>query len=72
MLRPLPLVPGDYTVCTLPVNRNLSDMQFQQRLEENLEHLMVYCAQTVIAPAPDAQTHTATVPAMTPLPPEAE
>ena len=64
------LVAGDYTVCTLPVNGDLADMQFQQRLQENMEHLMVYCQQQTITASPEQQTYVASVPAMTPLPPE--
>ncbi len=62
------LVAGAYTVCTLPINGNLADMQFQQRLQENTALLLVYCDRVTIAPAPDQQRHVASVPAMVPLP----
>ncbi|MCA9679189.1 MAG: carboxypeptidase regulatory-like domain-containing protein [Kofleriaceae bacterium] len=62
------LIAGGYTECTLPINGSLADMQFQQRLQENLDKLDVYCDQVTVAASPDQQTHTATVPAMKPLP----
>ncbi len=64
------LVAGGYTVCTLPINGSLADMQFQRRLQENMEHLLVYCEAVTITEAPDQQRHVAVVPAMKPLPAE--
>ena len=64
------LVPGSYSVCTLPINGNLADMQFQQRLQENLDKLDVHCQAKAITASPTEQRHIATVPKMTPLPDE--
>jgi hypothetical protein len=64
------LVPGVYSVCTLPINGNLADMEFQQRLQEHLDKLDVHCDAKVIEAAPSEQKHVATVPKMNPLPEE--
>lgn len=64
------LVPAEYSVCTLPINGNIADMQFQQRLQENLDKLDVHCQSKVVAASPSEQRHIATVPKMTPLPEE--
>ena len=64
------LVPGDYSVCTLPINGNLADMQFQQRLQENLDKLEVHCQLKAVTASPTEQRHVATVPKMNPLPDE--
>jgi uncharacterized GH25 family protein len=59
---------GAYTLCTLPINGNMGDMQFQQRLRDHMESLAVYCKALTIAAAPAEQTFTAVVPPMKPLP----
>jgi hypothetical protein len=61
-------VPGAYTLCVLPINGNLSDPQFEQRLQDHMEALLVYCQPAQIKASPDKQTITATVPPMAPLP----
>jgi hypothetical protein len=63
------LVPGQYSVCTIPITGSLQDAQFMQRLQENMEALRVYCMKVKLAPAPLQQAVTQEVPAMTPLPP---
>ena len=62
------LLPGEYSVCTLPINGNLADMQFQQRLNDNLDKLAVHCHAKTIAATPNEQRHVAVVPPMSPLP----
>jgi uncharacterized GH25 family protein len=62
------LVPGDYTICSVPITGNLADPTFQQRLQENMQTLKVYCKQTKVAASPLKQTATQELPAMTPLP----
>ncbi len=62
------LVPGDYTECTIPITGDLSDPQFQQRLQQNMQALKVYCQPVKVASSPPTQTVVAQVPAMTPLP----
>jgi protocatechuate 3,4-dioxygenase beta subunit len=70
--KPLPefdeLVPGDYSVCTIPITGDLNDSQFQQRLQEHMDALKIYCKQVKVAPTPQKQTFIAEVPAMAPLP----
>ncbi|MGN6106991.1 MAG: carboxypeptidase regulatory-like domain-containing protein [Kofleriaceae bacterium] len=62
------VVPGDYSVCTIPITGNMQDPGFQQRLQQNLEALMVYCKPTKITETPTEQTLVHEVPAMVPLP----
>ncbi len=70
--KPLPefdqLVPGDYSVCAIPILGDLNDTTFQQRLQEHLDTLAVYCKQANITPSPAKQTFVHEVPSMTPLP----
>ena len=63
------LMPNDYTVCSIPITGNLQDPKFQQRIQENMENIKVYCKTVHVAPAPTAQTFVDELPAMTPLPP---
>lgn len=69
--KPLPafdeLVPGDYSVCAIPITGDLNNPQFQQRLQEHLQDLKVYCKQVKVAASPDKQTFVTEVPAMNPL-----
>jgi hypothetical protein len=62
------LVAGDYSVCTIPINGDLSDQTFQARLQEHLQELKVYCKQAKVLPSPAKQAFVHEVPAMTPLP----
>ncbi|HEU0034486.1 MAG TPA: carboxypeptidase regulatory-like domain-containing protein [Kofleriaceae bacterium] len=62
------LVPGEYSVCTIPITGNMTDPAFQQRLQENMQALKVYCKPVKIAASPLKQSVTSDVPAMTPLP----
>ncbi|MCG8419216.1 MAG: carboxypeptidase-like regulatory domain-containing protein [Proteobacteria bacterium] len=50
------------------VNGDLNDTSFAVRLQENLEHLRVYCETKTVAASPAAQRHAAVVPPMDPLP----
>jgi hypothetical protein len=61
-------VPGDYTVCTVPITGDMTDPTFQQRLGANAQLLKVYCKPVVVAASPNAQTVVQEVPAMVPLP----
>jgi hypothetical protein len=58
------LVPGDYSVCTVPITGDLSDQTFQARLQEHMQELQVYCKAAKVLPAPTKQTFVAEVPAM--------
>jgi hypothetical protein len=62
------LVAGDYSVCAIPITGDLSDPQFMQRIQENMQTLAVYCKATTVTPSPQQQTFVDGVPAMTPLP----
>ncbi|MDX2086910.1 MAG: carboxypeptidase-like regulatory domain-containing protein [Kofleriaceae bacterium] len=62
------LVAGDYSICTIPITGNLSDSTFQQRLQQNLQALNVYCKAVKLKPSPDKQEVVQEVPAMKPLP----
>jgi uncharacterized GH25 family protein len=63
------LVPGDYTVCVIPITGNIADPSFQQRLQQHQNDLAVYCKPLALAPSPNAQTVAEQVPSMSPLPP---
>jgi len=62
------LVPGDYSVCSIPITGDMNDPQFMMRINENAQTLKVYCRQTKIPAAPLKQTMTQELPSMTPLP----
>jgi len=66
------LVAGDYSICALPITGELSDPQFQRRLQSNLALLKVYCKPAHVAAAPLAQSFAIDVPAMSPLPAPAQ
>lgn len=61
------LVPGDYSVCAIPITGDLNDTTFQQRVQEHLNDLKVYCKPAKVLPSPTKQTFTAELPAMTPF-----
>ncbi|HEY4058440.1 MAG TPA: carboxypeptidase-like regulatory domain-containing protein [Kofleriaceae bacterium] len=62
------LVAGTYSACVIPITGSLSDPKMQQRIQENVSTLAVYCQTINVAPSPNTQSATASVPAMTPLP----
>ena len=62
------LLPGDYTVCTLPINGDLNDPTFAQRLMRDSALLKVYCRPMKLAASPAKQSIVHEVPSMTPLP----
>jgi uncharacterized GH25 family protein len=62
------LVAGDYSICGLPVTGEMTDMQFQHRLQENMQLLKVYCRAAHVTASPPAQIFELELPAMTPLP----
>jgi len=72
--KPMPefdeLVPGDYSVCGVPLTGGKpDDIQFQQRVAEHKNDLKVYCKPVKLLPAPAKQTFVHELPSMTPLPP---
>jgi hypothetical protein len=63
------LVPGDYTVCTIPLAWSPSDQAQMNRLHSAHGTLFkVYCAPARVVTAPEEQTVTVEVPSMAPLP----
>jgi len=62
------LLPGDYSVCTIPIKGSIADPALQQQLQANMDKLKVYCRQVKIAAAPNQQKITHEVPPMEPLP----
>ncbi|MCW5805648.1 MAG: carboxypeptidase regulatory-like domain-containing protein [Deltaproteobacteria bacterium] len=64
------LVAGDYALCTIPVTGGkFEDSAFQQKLQENVQSLKVYCKPITVAAAPAKQQVVHEVPAMSPFPP---
>jgi uncharacterized GH25 family protein len=62
------LVPGSYTICSIPITGDLSDPTLMQRVGENLQALAVYCKAITVAASPAQQTVVDALPAMSPLP----
>ena len=62
------LIAGDYSVCSVPITGDLSDTTFQQRLQQNMSVLKVYCQPVKVADSPTAQTVTQSLPTMATLP----
>jgi len=62
------LLPGNYSVCAVPITGNFSDPAFQQQIQANMQSLKVYCRQVQITPSPREQKVVHEVPGMDPLP----
>jgi hypothetical protein len=62
------LVPGNYSVCAIPVTGNVRDPAFEQQLQANMQSLKVYCSPLALSPSPAAQSTIISLPAMQPLP----
>jgi len=62
------VVPGQYSVCAIPITGSLSDPTFMQRIQENMQTLKVYCKGIKVTPSPAEQAVVTEVPAMTPFP----
>jgi hypothetical protein len=63
------LVPGAYSVCTIPITGDASDPIFRKRMQANIATLRVYCKPVVVEPSPASQAFVHEVPSMTPFPP---
>jgi hypothetical protein len=63
------LMAQTYSVCGIPITGNLMDPKFQQRIQENMELLKVYCKTVQLPAAPTTQAFELDLPSMTPLPP---
>jgi hypothetical protein len=70
--KPLPefdeLVPGGYSICSIPITGDMNDPIFMQRINENAQTLKVYCRQVKLTDQPIKQSVTQELPSMTPLP----
>ena len=62
------LVAGNYSVCSIPITGDMSDSQFQQRMQAHMEALKVYCKQVKLTESPQQQSVVQELPAMAPLP----
>lgn len=63
------VVPGDYTVCTIPLAWSPNDQKQMKRVHSGDRTLIkVYCAPARVAAAPEEQTLSVEVPSMAPLP----
>ena len=60
------LVAGEYSLCAVPITGDL--MAIQQKAQQHMDLLKVYCRQVKITPAPTKQTVDHAVPSMEPLP----
>ena len=69
--KPLPefdeLIAGDYSACSIPITGSLSDPNFQQRIQEHMDVLKVYCKPVTVTPSPDQQTLVQDLPSMVAL-----
>jgi hypothetical protein len=70
--KPMPdfdeLVSGDYSVCSVPITGSLADPTMQQRIQEHMDLLRVYCKSVKVTPSPDKQVLVQDLPAMVTLP----
>jgi protocatechuate 3,4-dioxygenase beta subunit len=62
------LEPGKYSVCIIPINGDMNDPKFMQRLQRNVATLPVHCKPVTVAASPETQTFETKVPPMPPLP----
>ena len=62
------LLPGDKSICTIPITGNLGDPTFQARMGQHMASMKVYCKAVKVPATPLAQTIVHEVPSMTPLP----
>lgn len=63
------VVPGDYTVCTIPLAWSPNDQKLMKRVHSgDRTSVRVYCAPVHVAAAPEEQTLTVEVPSMAPPP----
>jgi hypothetical protein len=62
------LNPGAHSVCVIPINGDMNDPTFMERLQRHSDQLAVHCRPATVAPTPATQRFTAVVPPMAPLP----
>lgn len=59
---------ASYSICTLPIEGDMADVKFKQRLQAYAAKLRVYCERYTAPASPLEQTTTVVVPPMEPLP----
>jgi hypothetical protein len=64
------VLPGEYSVCVIPINGDMNNPSFQMRLQQHVDQLKVYCTTMTVSATPAQQEHRAVVPPMEPLPEE--
>lgn len=62
------LVPGDYSVCAIPITGSITDVELQRKLQENMDKLKVYCKAVKVSASPQKQTVVHPLPSMEPIP----
>lgn len=62
------LVPGEYSICSIPITGSISDMELQRKLQQHMDKLKVYCKVVKVAASPVKQTVVHQLPSMAPLP----
>lgn len=60
------LVAGEYSICSVPITGNM--MEVQQKMQQNMHLVKVYCRQVKVTPGPLKQSVVHEVPSMDPLP----
>lgn len=66
------ILPGLYTLCAIPFTGAITDPQLMERVMRNLDKLAAVCTPITIAPVPKNPETTFELPAMPPLPADAE
>jgi len=59
---------GPHSVCVIPINGNMNDPAFAQKLQRHVDQIAVYCQAVAITATPAEQSFGAVVPPMQPLP----
>ncbi len=61
------VIPGDYSICVVPISGDMNDLAFLQKLQEHRSDLLVHCEHFPIEPTPEKQSTTMSTPPMLPL-----
>lgn len=63
---------GTYTLCAIPITGQITDPQLMERVMRNLDKITAICTPLTITPTPKAAEVVLELPAMAPLPDDAE
>jgi uncharacterized GH25 family protein len=66
------VTPAAYSLCVLPINGDIHNPGFRDKLQKHANQLKVYCQPRTVPDSPSKQTVTITSPPMDPLPGEGE